>query len=137
MTAKILTENGQVFQTSTYRMLTPDELSDKDRSDAQNQFMPRVHERLWSWVLPRELENVGLENNPQYDLYEDETQNKHTFLQLAKELEPMPKVGDHYVAAAILLPRGDEMARDHAVACSHDSSGNVMGRANTYPIIMN
>ena len=30
MTAKILTENGQVLHRSTNRPLTPDELSDKD-----------------------------------------------------------------------------------------------------------
>ena len=36
-TAKILTENGQVLHRSTYRPLTPDELLDKDRSNAQEQ----------------------------------------------------------------------------------------------------
>ena len=34
MTAKFLTENGQVLHRSTYRLLTPDELLDKDGSDA-------------------------------------------------------------------------------------------------------
>ena len=34
MTTKILTENGQVLHRSTYRSLTPDELLDKDGSDA-------------------------------------------------------------------------------------------------------
>ena len=34
MTAKIHTENGQVLHRSAYRPLTPDELSDKDGSDA-------------------------------------------------------------------------------------------------------
>ena len=79
--AKILMENGQVLHRSTYRSLTPDEIADKDGSDAQEQFMARVYERLGSWVLPRELNNIGLENTPQYDLYEDETQNKQPFLQ--------------------------------------------------------
>ena len=36
MTAKILTENGQVLHRSTYRLLTPDELLDKDGSDAHD-----------------------------------------------------------------------------------------------------
>ena len=37
----------------------------------------------------------------------------------------MPEVGNHYIGAEILLPRGDKMARGHVVACSHDASGNV------------
>ena len=103
MTVKILSENGQVLHRSTYRLLTPDELADKDSWDAWEQFMARVHEKLGSQVIPKELENTGLESTPQYDLYEDETQNKQTFPQLAEELEPMPEVGDHYVGAEILL----------------------------------
>ena len=41
--------------------------------------MARVYERLGSWVLQREFEYIELENTPQYDPYEDETQNKQTF----------------------------------------------------------
>ena len=52
------------------------------------------------------MENIGLKNNPQYDPYEDETQNKQTFPQLVEKVESMPKVGDHYVGADILLLRG-------------------------------
>ena len=59
MTAKILTQNGHVLQRSTYRPLTPDEILDKDRSDAQKQFMGRVHKKLGPQVLPRELVDIG------------------------------------------------------------------------------
>ena len=58
MTTKILTENGLVLHRSAYKPLTPDELPDKDGSDAQEQFMARVHKRLGSCVLPRELEDL-------------------------------------------------------------------------------
>ena len=86
MTAKILTENRQVLHRSTHLPLIPDKLLDRDRSDAQEQFMARVHERLGSYILPRELEDLGLEDTPQYNPYEDETQNKQLFPQLAEEL---------------------------------------------------
>ena len=76
MTAKILMENGCMLHRSTYRPLTPDELLDKDGSDAQYLFMARVYERLGSHVLPRELKDLGLENTLQYNPYEDETQNQ-------------------------------------------------------------
>ena len=80
--------------------------------------MARVYERLGPHVLQRELEDVGLKNTPQYYLYVDETQNKQMICQLADELQPMPKVGDHYIGAEMLLPRGYKMARDHVVAQS-------------------
>ena len=38
--------------------------------------MARVYEKLGSQVLPRELKDMRLENIPQYNLYEDETQNE-------------------------------------------------------------
>ena len=33
------------------------------------------------------------------------------------------------------MPRGDEMARGHLVAWSHNASGNIMGRVNTNPLL--
>ena len=66
--------------------------------------MSRVCERLGLSVLPTDLEDLGQENTPQCDPSEDEAQNKQSFPQLAKELEPMPEVGDDYIGAEILLP---------------------------------
>ena len=97
--------------------------------------MARVCEKLGSQVLPRVLEDIGLENTQQYDPYEDETQNDHTSPQVAQELEPMPKVGDHYIEAEILLPSGDEVVRGHDVAWSCNANENVMQRANTNAIL--
>ena len=79
----------------TYRLLTPDALLKKDRSDAWDQFMAKVYGKLGSCILPRKLKDIGLEDTPQYDPYEDETQNEQTFPQQAEELEPMPEMGDH------------------------------------------
>ena len=47
-----------------YQPLTPDELIEKDRSDTQEQFMARVHKRLGSHVLSRDLDGLGLEDTP-------------------------------------------------------------------------
>ena len=115
--------------------MPPDELLDRDGSITREQLMARVYDRLGYWVLPIELEDVRLENTPQYDPYEDETQKKQSFPQLAEELESMPEVGDHYVGAEILLPRGDQMARGHIVAKSRDSNENVMGKPHLNPIL--
>ena len=48
MTTKILTENEQVLHRPTYKPLNPDELLDKGGSDAQEQFMASIYERLGS-----------------------------------------------------------------------------------------
>ena len=76
------------------------------------------------------MEDIGLKNTPQYDPYEDETQNEQMFPQLAEELKPMPEVGDHYIGAEMLLPRVNEMDWGYEVAQSHDVNGNMMGRAH-------
>ena len=73
MTSKILTENGQVLHRSTDGWLTPGELLDENGTDAQEQFMARVYERLGSQLLLRKLEDIGLENTLQYYPYKDET----------------------------------------------------------------
>ena len=54
-----------------------------------------------------------------------------------EELELMSEMGDHHIGADILLPRGDQMARGHVVAQSHDANGNIMGRAHANPILDN
>ena len=100
-----------MLHRTSYRPLTQDELSDRDRSDTQEQLMARVYEKLGSLVLPRALEDIGLKNTPHYDPYEDETQNMQTFSLIAEKLDPTPEVGDHYIGAEILLPRGDKVAR--------------------------
>ena len=103
--------------------------------------MARVHQRLGSCILPRHLEDLQLEDTPQYDLYEDETQNEQSFPQLAEELEPMPKMGDHYIGFEILLPRGDQMARGqisnsdyHKLQTTKDSFDSERGRYWRLPI---
>ena len=53
--AKILTQNGHVLHRSTYRLLTPNEIAGNNRSDAQEQLMARVYEKLGYQFLPREL----------------------------------------------------------------------------------
>ena len=111
MMAKVLTQNGQVLHKSTFIPFTSDDLVDKEGQDACYQFVIRVYNRLGSWVLPRDLEDKGLENTPQYDPYKDETQYKQTFLHLQEELELMPEITDQYLGSEISLPREDQMAR--------------------------
>ena len=115
--------------------MTPSEIADTDGLDAREQFMAKVYEKFESRVLPKELENIGLENTQKYGLCDDEMHNKQTFPLLTDELEPMSEAGDHYLGADILLPRGDKMARGHEVAQSHHACGYVRGRAHSNTIL--
>ena len=115
MIAKVVKKNGQAFHRSKHRLLTPDELLDRNGWDTQDEFMARVYEKLGFQVLPRELKDIGLENTPQSCLCEDETQNEQTFHQLAEELKPTPEGGDHCIGTEMLLHRGREMARNNVV----------------------
>ena len=93
--------------------------------------MDMVHENLESQVLSRELEDIRLESTSKYDQYEDKIKNEQSFSQLEEELEPTPEAAK----ADILLPKGDQMARGHEVAQSHDVNGNVLGKAYANPIL--
>ena len=43
-----------------------------------------------SQIFSKDLEDMGLQNTPQYDPYKDEIQKEHTFLPLQQKLESMP-----------------------------------------------
>ena len=73
MITEIYTQNGQVLHISRCRSLTQDKIADKDGSDALEQFMARVYERLELQVIPRELDDIGLDITLLYYPYEDET----------------------------------------------------------------
>ena len=47
----------------------------------------------------------------------------------------MPEVGYHYTGAEKLLPRGNQMARGHAMAWRNDAHGIVMGKAHANLIL--
>ena len=74
MISKIFTQDGQVLHGSIYRPFTPDEISDQKGSDAMNSLWPKYMTSSFE-----NLEVIGLEDIPQYDLYESETQNEQTF----------------------------------------------------------
>ena len=61
----------------------------------ENRSWPQLMKN-WS-PRPRELEDIGLENSPQYNLDEDVTQNGETLPKLTEELEPIQEVADHYI----------------------------------------
>ena len=79
--------------------------------------------------------NLGVEETPQYDSCDDESQNAETFPMLDEEPEVTPEWGDQYVNAEILLPRGDKMARGQVICQKCNTDGNLIDRSNKNPIL--
>ncbi len=71
MTTKILTPTGEVVHRSTYRPLTPEEIADPVQQDCMKDFL-RMAEDRWGRHLARgQLEEVGLIDTPDTQLYLD------------------------------------------------------------------
>ena len=97
--------------------------------------MESLHHKLGPPTKFRDLIELEVEDMLQYDPYDEESGNAKTFPMLEEEPEVTPKLGDQYVNAEILLPRGDKMARDQVVCLKHDANGNPIGRSNQNPIL--
>jgi hypothetical protein len=134
--AKILKANGQVVYRSTLRHLTPDELIEPAHIACRNNFDTGIMTALGSSALWDDFPAEDHTPDPDIDLDDasllgddfDPTNN-------APVLEPTPEVGDNYVSAEILFPRGNQMARGRVVSRKQDVSGQPIGRAHSNPIL--
>jgi hypothetical protein len=51
------------------------------------------------------------------------------------DLKVTPEIGDNYLGAEIMLPRGGVMAKGRVTKRKRDRDGNPVGRAHTNPIL--
>ena len=51
------------------------------------------------------------------------------------DLEVTPEIGDNYLSAELLLPRGGSMIKGCVKSCKRDADGNPTGRAAANPIL--
>lgn len=139
LTAKILKSNGQVVYRSTLRLLTPDELADPAQIALRTSFDQTILQVLgpsatWS-DFPAE------DHTPDPDADTDDASllgdglDGFNFFDDTPPQEPTPEIGDNYVAAELLLPRGGEMARGRVVSRKRDRDNNPVGRAHSNPIL--
>ncbi len=49
--------------------------------------------------------------------------------------EITPEMGDNYLTAELMLPRGGTMVKGRVSACKRDQDGNPVGLANANPIL--
>ena len=109
MNTKILKKTGQVIHRSMFWALTQDE---QDRGECKDKqlFMKSLHQRLGPQAMVDGLADLGMEYIPEYNLYDDESQNVETFPSLNEEPEVTLEWGGGYLNVEILLPRQDKMA---------------------------
>jgi hypothetical protein len=63
MMAKMLRTNGQVIHTSTYRLLTPDELAKSDEIKSREHFDKSIGEKLGPGTAPGDIKDDEFETS--------------------------------------------------------------------------
>ncbi|KAL7526268.1 LOW QUALITY PROTEIN: hypothetical protein ACHAXR_003858, partial [Thalassiosira sp. AJA248-18] len=134
MTAKILKSNGEFVPRSTLRRLTKDEIESAVHADMRTQFMLAITTKLGPGAIASDFPPEDV--TPSLERYEDDDASSAQWPEAPPEdEEPTPVVGDNYVNANVLFPRGDSLARGRVTGRKHDSEGNPIGRANSNPIL--
>ena len=80
--------------------------------------------------MVRDIVELGVDDTPQYDPYEEGLQNDETFPMLSEEPEVIPEWWNQDVNAEVLLPRGDRIARGKVVHQKQDAYGNPFDRSS-------
>ena len=136
LTAKILKSNGEVVHRSTYRALTPEEIESEEEQAARKEFDAAIAIKLGPQATKQDFEELGVEDAPVHEPYEDDDAAGVMPAAPPEEEEPTPDgAPDNYLSASVMLPRGDSLARGRVVGRKRDADGNPLGRANANPIL--
>jgi len=129
LTAKILQLNGQAMCRSTLRHLTDEELQSSFHLDKQCQFDESVATHLGLASMVQDFPAKNLTPDP--DHYDDTDLIDPD----RSDAEITPEMGDNYLSAKIMLPRGGTIVKGGVTARKHDRDGNPIGLANSNPIL--
>lgn len=129
LTAKILQPNGQFVCRSTLRHLTDEELQSSVHLDKRRQFDESVTTHLGPAATVQDFPAENLTPDPDYYDETDPIDPDHG------NTEITPEMGDNYLSAEIMLPRGGTMVKGRVAARKRDKDGNPVGLANSNPIL--
>ena len=87
-----------------------------------------MYERQGSWILPKDLEDLELDNTPQYDPYKDEMQGSD-FLTTTEKTNTSAWVNKTIPRSRAPLPRGTHVTKDHILVYKCNDEGDAIGRA--------
>ena len=129
LTSKILKANGQFVCRTTVRPLNGDELQSSVHQKECQDFDKSIDTHFGPGATADDFEAKDLTPNPVY--FED----IHIINPDYGDAEITPKMGDNYLTAEIMLPRGGSMVKGHISARKRDWDGNLIGLANSNPLL--
>jgi hypothetical protein len=127
--AKILKSNGVFVCRSTLRHLTDEELNSSVHKDMRHKFDESIEHHRGPAALPQDFPAEDLTPDPTY--YEDTNAMNPEY----GDAEVMPKIGDNYLSAELMLPKGSVLVKDRVTARKRDQDGIPVGHANDNPIL--
>jgi hypothetical protein len=126
--AKILKSNGVLVCRSTLWHLTDEELDSPVHKDMRCKFDESIKHHLGPAALPQDF----LAEETTDPIYYDDTNAMDPEY---GDAEVTPEIGDNYLSAELMLPKGGVLVKGRATAHKRDRDGNPVGCANDNPIL--
>ncbi len=120
----MLKSNGVFVCSSTLQHLTDEELDSSIHKDTRRKFDESIEHHLGPAALPQDFPAEDLTPDP---TYHDDTNAMDPEY---GDAEVTPKIGNNYLSAELMLPKGGVMVKGHVTAGKHDRDRNPVGRAN-------
>jgi hypothetical protein len=127
--AKILKLNGVFVCRSTLRHLTNEELDSSVHKDMRHKFDESIEHHLGQVALPQDFPAVDLTPDPSN--FDDTNAMDPEY----GDAEITPEIGDNYLSAELMLPKGNVMVKSCVTVRKRDRDGNPVGRADDNPIL--
>jgi hypothetical protein len=128
-TAKILQPNGQFVCRWTLRYLNDEELQSSVHLDKRRQFDESVATHLGPASTVQDCPAENLTPDPGHYDKTDPIDPDHG------DVEITPEMGDNYLSAEIMLPRGGIMVKERVAARKRDRDSNPIELANSNPVL--
>ena len=128
--ANIVKENGRCIYRSSYRHLTEDEQNSPEERKKRESYDQMIHSRLGSPARIQDFEEDY--STPEFELYEDDDGNGVPRVKECED-EPTPITYDTYIAAEVVLPKGNDMVSGTVKSRVKDFEGQHIGKADKNP----
>ncbi len=114
---------------STLQHLTNEELSSSVQKDMRYKFDMSIEHHLGLAALLQDFPSEDLTPDSAYFDDTDAMDPEYG------DTEITPKIGDNYLSAELMLPKGGVMVKGHMIARKPDRDGNLVGCADDNPIL--
>ena len=134
MCAKILKDNGQVIHSSSWRILTDDEMQDPGETKLRDAFDAKVEAKIGPPISEDELKDIDPDiPTPEYDRYDDDFEGTRD--QVPDIDDVTPEDEDYYIGAEVNLPFKGTMRAGKVKRRARDNEGELTGTSNSNPIL--